>query len=499
MSTKPTATGGTGGPGDPAGAGPVQASDRRLRALAYGLEFCKRCAAAPTLAELHLLMTNDIRSVVEFDRSFLLVHLDGKTDLVAVGNAPIPDGKTRFAAEAARLGQRLRELNRGLLLSGRIDPAGAAQHGLPEAVATALRSYCEFSGCSFIFVTPLAQEAGPMAHLVLEFFANRVPDETRIMALLSLSPLLASALAHRWLLERKPSLRRLLLPDRGRGGLVRRVLGVIVLAGVVAAASWAVLVGIPVPLEVGGEAEISTPVRDMAFCKIPGLVERVLVAEGARVRKGQVLATLDPRELDHRIKTTEREIAMLSEEMAYLERTAAQGQVARLAERRLVELKRQGADADLQHLRWQRQFIEIPSPVAGIVVTKDVQSLSGKRLSAGEPFCEVLGDGRLSVEVLVPEEQISAVRPGQPLRLYLDADPGHGYDLTVSEIAPRADVLPRLGNVFRVRAPFLTAPTDALVGMKGIGRIRVATTTLLEGLERRALRVYRRWSLHLSP
>jgi hypothetical protein len=48
----------------------------------------------------------------------------------------------------------------------------------------------------------------------------------------------------------------------------------------------------------------------------------------------------------------------------------------------------------------------------------------------------------------------------------------------VKEVAPRADVVQRLGNVYRVRADFTGSAQTLKVGMKGVGKIHTETTNL---------------------
>jgi hypothetical protein len=51
---------------------------------------------------------------------------------------------------------------------------------------------------------------------------------------------------------------------------------------------------------------------------------------------------------------------------------------SKLAESAVVELKRRAAWQELQFLKWQRQFLEVRSPVSGIILTRDIESLAGK-------------------------------------------------------------------------------------------------------------------------
>jgi hypothetical protein len=478
-----------------AAAGPQDAA-RRLNALAHGLEFTKRCAEARTLTELGLLLTNDIGSLVEFDRAFLLLHLTGQTELVAVSNTAIIEKKSRFLEEAEALGTQVASYDRGFLVAAEADVAGLARHGLGPAAIQAVATYLEFAKCSHLFCMPLNHIGRPMGHLFLEFNPGRATDETRMVALLSLAPLLAQAVAHRRLLDSRPKLVQLLGKQSNWSHLLqrlRRLISLLVLLG----CAWFGLFRVPAPIAVGGEAEVTPWVRHMAFARTVGLVEKVFVAEGQTVRKGETVAMLESRELDHRIAGARRQVEVFEAEMELLQRTAAQGQASKLADRSVVALKRQQAEAELQYLEYQRGQLAIISPVAGTVATRDVAGLSGKKLNAGEPFCEIVTPDALAVDVLVPEDRIWAVKPRQTLTVYLDTDPRTGHDLIVEDISPKSEALPRLGNVFRVRAA-VHGKGQLMVGMKGIGRIAVRRATLAAVVWERVLRAWHKLLLHLS-
>jgi len=244
-----------------------------------------------------------------------------------------------------------------------------------------------------------------------------------------------------------------------------------------ASAAALLLLLIPVSFSVGGEALIASKEKQYAFCKIGGLIDKVYVRRGDQVEKGQKLATLDAREMEHRIKSEERQFEILTKEMDLL-RSRAIDDPSMLSKNKIVELKRESVRAELDFLRWQSRFLVIFAPVSGFIVTKDVETLSGKKLEAGEPFCEIAEPGLLCADIFVPEDRITRVKPGQAGYIYLNNEPRRGYKIKVDEIAPRAEVDPRLGNVYKVIAIFDDPPGRIKVGMKGVGNIDTGTTNI---------------------
>ena len=179
---------------------------------------------------------------------------------------------------------------------------------------------------------------------------------------------------------------------------------------------------IPFSHPVGGEAEIVPRYRHVAFSRIDGLIEQIQVTEGASVTGGQVVATMDPTELDFKIKGTQRQIELLTAEMTMLKKSAGQD-VSKLAESRLAELKLKSVLAEWKYLQWQRQFLRIRAPASGIVTTKHVETFVGKKFRAGEPFCEIAAPGELWTEIYMPEDKVSRFHPGQAGNLHLNNEP----------------------------------------------------------------------------
>lgn len=450
---------------------PSEQPDPKQRALALGLEFSKRALEAESLDDLFFMLTNDIRTLVEFDRAFLLTHLEGRSQLAAAGNQPILEKKSKFYAQMNRLARKLRNVERGILLSGTADTASLPDDEVPTDVKEELAAFMEFSQCSFFLCVPLKHNDALLGHLVLEFLDKNVPRQIEILTLFNLGSLFGAALAEKWLAKRKPAVASFIYPDAaGRRNVMRFFLVTLPLAILVVVGLVCLLFYVPLDSTVGGEAEVVPRDKHVAFAQIDGLVEKVFAREGAGVEEGQPLAVLDRKELDFEISSSERRFDIHTKEMLLLRRESGQDP-SKLAESKLVQLKRQSAWEELQFLKWKAQFLVIKAPVSGIVVTREVESLAGKKFKAGEPFCEIAVPGELWVEILVPEDRITFVRKGQTAEVFLNSAPGTPCKLRIAEISPLAEVVPRLGNVYRVRGPFPDASPSVKVGMKGIGKI----------------------------
>lgn len=206
--------------------------------------------------------------------------------------------------------------------------------------------------------------------------------------------------------------------------------------------------------------------------KSTGKIVEVLIEEGMAVKEGQLLAKLDPTNLDRSLHLAQ---AQLESTKAALAETQVQLAEARRELRRTQQLAEQkiasasdldSADAQANALAarlsaqeaevevaekqvalYQQQLddLEIRAPFAGVVVTKNAQP--GEMispLSAGGAFtrtgiCTIVDMNSLEIEVDVNEAFINRVQAGQTVTATLDAYPDWKIPGKVIAIIPTAD------------------------------------------------------------
>jgi len=460
------------------------------------MEFCKRALSAASLDTLYFLLSNDLRTLVHFERCFVITHLGAKSNLVAINNQPLMDKRAKLYGQTVELAKGIRLMNKGLLLPNDPGAQSLTDSLQDQELVKVVREFMAETNSAYIAFIPLTYGERVVGHLVMEFFENNPPERTMIDGLIGLGPIFGAALTQKWILRKNPELKRFIQTDP-KEGVVRffkqaryAVPLALLLAGLVL-----LLFFIPIADTVGGEALIFPREKHIAFSKIDGIIDEVLAKEGDSVEVDQVVAKLDPKELNYKIAKSQADFDVLTEQLLVL-RASAGDEVARLAESRLVELKRKNAWLDLTYHKWQRQFLDIKTPVAGIVTTKEVETLKGKKVQAGEAFCEIAVPEDLWVEVYVPEEKVSNVLRGQRLRLYLNKNPLQAIELRVGEVTPAAEVHERIGNVYRVLAPLGAESDFALLGMKGIGKIDTYERTIWNMFVVRVAKFWNRVSLH---
>jgi len=206
--------------------------------------------------------------------------------------------------------------------------------------------------------------------------------------------------------------------------------------------------------------------------KVTARVLEVLIEEGMRVEKGQVVARLDASNVETTLHLAEAELraaktarhetqALLVEVKLRLDRTKAlvDDEVLSQAELDAVQAEADSLEARLGRQReeesvaesrvaiWKQHFQDtiIRAPFSGVITTKDAQP--GEMISpvsAGGGFTRtgigtVVDMESLEIEVDVNESYINRVRAGQEVEAALDAYPDWKIPCHVIAIVPTAD------------------------------------------------------------
>src|SRR5215213_11558671 len=131
----------------------------------------------------------------------------------------------------------------------------------------------------------------------------------------------------------------------------------------------------------------------LAF-KIGGVVASVLVDEGARVRAGQVLASLDLREIDAAVARATVGEEKASRDAVRIERLYRDS-VATLAQWQDAVSARDAAAADVRAARVNREFAVITAPTAGVILRRVVNA--GAQVSPGTQILLLASSARGTV------------------------------------------------------------------------------------------------------
>jgi RND family efflux transporter MFP subunit len=211
---------------------------------------------------------------------------------------------------------------------------------------------------------------------------------------------------------------------------------------------------------------------DLGF-RIPGKLVARLVDVGARVKKGQPLARLDPTDVVLQAEAAKALVASTRTEYEYaraefdryenLHRQSFVSGSALDQKRnalRSSEAKFEQAQAELAVARNQAGYATLAADQDGVITA--VNAEAGQVVAAGQSVFRQARVDEREVAISVPENRIDEVAAGRPLAVVLWANPQKLYPARLREIAPAVDPVTR---TFAVRVSVLEADAALQWGM----------------------------------
>jgi len=190
--------------------------------------------------------------------------------------------------------------------------------------------------------------------------------------------------------------------------------------------------------------------RVVLSTEVPGTVVELPVDFGDRVRKGDVVARLDPREPALRLEAAR---AALAQAQAVLDRAHSNHQRAQhlyrqkilskelldgvVSEWRVAAANHEAAAKQLALAEKHATDTTIRSPLDGFVVVR--HSAVGQYVAPAAPLIELVSTDPLKLQLDLPERVLGQVRAGQPVQVETEAFPGRTFAGTVTRVGSVLD------------------------------------------------------------
>jgi membrane fusion protein, multidrug efflux system len=204
----------------------------------------------------------------------------------------------------------------------------------------------------------------------------------------------------------------------------------------------------PIPVEIAplergdvfavytGTASLETDADAVVVAKVAGQVVEILVEEGDRAKKDQVLARLDGDRLRLEMERARANLGKLEQEYNRSIQLHEQGLVSAGAYENLkYELEALRAIYRLAELEYS--YTQIRAPIAGVVSRRHVRM--GNNVTVNEPVFQVTELDPLIAYIHIPEREFRRLERGQSAELSLDAIPGQRFEARVQRISPIVD------------------------------------------------------------
>jgi HlyD family secretion protein len=198
--------------------------------------------------------------------------------------------------------------------------------------------------------------------------------------------------------------------------------------------------------------------------RISGVVRRLYVRVGDRVRRGQLLAELDDRDLIARreeagaaLQQAEANLTYAMTDLQRKRQLTVEGVLSRseldLSDRAATVADKQvaAARASLAYAATQVAYGRIEAPIDGVVASISTQEGETVAASFAAPTFVTLVDlGRLEVWAYVDETDIGRIRGAQIARFTVDTYGDHEFEGRVSTVYPKAEIRDNVVNYVTV-------------------------------------------------
>ena len=192
--------------------------------------------------------------------------------------------------------------------------------------------------------------------------------------------------------------------------------------------------GAPMPIRTSGTLSQASE-QTLSF-KIGGIVRRMAVEEGDQVQAGQVMATLDLREIDAAVAQARAGAEKADRDLARAERLQADS-VATRTQVRDAQTAAEVARASLASADFNRQYAVVRAPEAGRVLDRSAEP--NELVTAGQPIFRIgTAAGGWVVRASVPDRDIVRIQPGDRASVQFGAFSGETFVGRVVEVGHAA-------------------------------------------------------------
>jgi RND family efflux transporter MFP subunit len=245
------------------------------------------------------------------------------------------------------------------------------------------------------------------------------------------------------------------------------------------------------------------PLQEVVISSLnEGLVEKLLLEEGQRVKKGQILAHVGA--VDNKISLDEARVS-LNQQKSSLEYSKKNytrqnnlykkgiinlSQFEQIESRhKQNELTERSARLKVKRARLNYDRSIIKSPIDGVIDQKFFEV--GEFARKGDSVYKIIRSDKLKIEFAINENEIKDFSKGQAAKIYLDALEGQEYSGVVGKISPSANIQ---NKTFQVEVelenqkgeirPGITARIELQIAKEG-ERILIPLSAIVEGTKGR--------------
>lgn len=332
------------------------------------------------------------------------------------------------------------------------------------------QALAQISGADSIVSCPLFEGGRVIGALVLERTAKGF-DTSDVVLVESFSEMVAPIIAQRKEAE-KSSIARLL--DEGKSVLAK-LFGPKHLIWKTAALAFILLVlvlkFVQIEYRVTAKTVIEGEVQRAISAPFDGFVKESFVRAGDTVKQGQLLASLDERDL------LIEKSRWSSERDQYENRLRESMATHDLVSIQVLSAQLNQAEAELNLVNKKIGYSKLIAPFDGLVVSGDLSQQISAPIEVGKKLFEIAPLSSYRVILQVDEREIRHIKIAQSGQLVVTGIAGEPIPLKIQKITPVATAQDGR-NFFRVEAHIAEASKRLRPGMEGVGKIETGRRSL---------------------
>jgi multidrug resistance efflux pump len=221
----------------------------------------------------------------------------------------------------------------------------------------------------------------------------------------------------------------------------------------------------------------STSALEAEVCRVvvapqDGHIAEAPARAGALVRAGDLLATMDDRDLQLELRKWQSQRAQLLKEYRKALASFDRAEVA------ILKAKRTQAEAQIKLVEQKLERTVLVAPFPGLIIKGDLSQAMGSPVERGEILFEVAQTDAYRVVLKIDDRDIGLISHGQHGKMKLSGLPDQLIDIEVKQITP-ISTSEDGRNYFRVEAVMDSYSDLMRPGMEGVAKIEVGKEKLL--------------------
>lgn len=435
-----------------------------LERASIALDLVQAVQEHKSLGQAAMVAVNELATIGKADRVSLGVERNGKLELRAISRTAWFDAKSQLVETIENAMEEAIDQETGV--------AWPVLPGLRGKVNVAQRDLAVRSGAAAVLTVPLVSAGRPMGAFTLERDQGPEFDATSLMLCQVIGGLLGPTLEIRLEGERWFAGRIVGKLAEWSNKLIGPRHPVIKLGAALLMSAILFLVVAEGAFRVSARTIVEGAVQRAAVAPFDGYVRDAFVRAGDTVRQGEILATLDDRDLKlEQVKweTEKEQVARkYREALAKRDRAAYRVLAAQLSQ----------AEAQLALTEERLVRTQLVAPFDGVVVSGDLSQMLGAPVEKGKVLFELAPLDKYRVVLKVDERDIAYVAAGQRGELALTGITGATLPFVVKTVTS-VSTAQEGSNFFRVEAQLEDTSTRLRPGMEGVGKVSVGEHPLI--------------------